>query len=51
MKKRMNISSLKVKSFVTETAKTENDAVKGGDPVDTYYGYNGCSFRRYPCFL
>ncbi|MFA0964799.1 pinensin family lanthipeptide [Roseivirga sp. BDSF3-8] len=48
MKKKMNISSLKVKSFVTNV---DNELkVKGGAP-DTYYGVNGCSLYRYPCFL
>jgi hypothetical protein len=49
MKKKMNISSLKVKSFVTNV-DTELK-VKGGGYLDTYYGLNGCSIYKFPCFL
>ena len=48
MKKKMNISSLKVESFVTNV---ESDLKVKGGAIDTYYGVNGCSICRYPCFL
>lgn len=50
MKRKYNIDSLKVKSFVTGLASDSKDnlVVKGGTR-DTVYGVNGCSIYRFPC--